>query len=54
LLAEKVTLLRDFAGCLAAVFPSTATVESDVFVAEWEKNKFRSALTDWFPDDLLY
>jgi hypothetical protein len=46
-LGEKVTLLRDFAGGLATVFPSTATVESDFSLMKWEKSKFKFALTDF-------
>jgi hypothetical protein len=44
---EKFTPLRDFAGGLATVSPSTTTVESDFSLMKWQKNKFRSAQTDF-------
>jgi hypothetical protein len=47
LLGEKFMPLRDFAGGLATVSPSTATVESDFSLMKWEKKKFRSAQTDF-------
>jgi hypothetical protein len=54
LLGEKFTLLRDFAGGLATVSPSTATVESDFSLMKWEKNKFRSILSDFSFDGILH
>jgi hypothetical protein len=47
LLGERFTPLRDFAGGLATVSPSTATVESDFSLTKWEKNKFRISQTDF-------
>jgi hypothetical protein len=54
LLGEKSTPLRAFAGGLAAVSPSTATVESDFSLMKWEKNKFRSAQTDFSVEGILH
>jgi hypothetical protein len=45
-LGEKFTLLRDFAGGFATVFPSSTTVDSDFSLCNWEKNKVRSALIE--------
>jgi hypothetical protein len=53
LLGEKFTPLRDFAGGLATVSPSTATVEPDFSPMKWEKNKFRSAQTDFSLEGIL-
>jgi hypothetical protein len=47
LLGEKFTLLRDFAGGIATLFPSSATVKSGFFLIKWENNELRSALTDF-------
>jgi hypothetical protein len=54
MLGEKFTPLRDFAGGLATVSPSTATVESDFSLIKWEKNKFRSAPTDFSLEGILH
>jgi hypothetical protein len=54
LLREKSTLLRDFAGGLSTVFPSTAAVESDFSLIKWGKDEFRSALTDCFLQGTLH
>jgi hypothetical protein len=54
LLGEKFTLLRDFAGGLATVFPSTAAVESDFSLIKWEKNELRSALTEFSLEGILH
>jgi hypothetical protein len=43
LLGEKFTPRRAFAGGLATVSPSIATVESDFSLMKWETNMFRSA-----------
>jgi hypothetical protein len=47
-------LLRDFAGGLATVFPSTAAAESDFSQIRWEKNEFRSALADFPLEGILH
>jgi hypothetical protein len=46
--------LVDFAGGLATIFPRTATVESDFSVIGWEKDIYRSALTDFSLEGLLH
>jgi hypothetical protein len=54
MLGEKFTPLRDFAGGLATVSPSAATVESDFSLMNWEKNKFRRAQTDFSLKGILH
>jgi hypothetical protein len=44
-LEKKFTLLRDIAGGLVTVLPSTPTVESDFSQIKWKMNEFRSART---------
>jgi hypothetical protein len=39
--------LRRFCGCLLTAFPNTATVESDISVIGWEKDDYRTSLTDF-------
>jgi hypothetical protein len=53
LLGEKFTPLCDFADGLATVSPGTATAESDFSLMKWEKNKFRSAQTDFSLEGIL-
>jgi hypothetical protein len=50
MLGKKFTSLHNFTDRLAAVFPSTVPVESDISVIKWEKNEFRSSLTDFSPE----
>jgi hypothetical protein len=54
LLGDRFTPLRDFAGGLATVLPSAATVESDFSLMKWEKNKFRSVQTDLSLEGILH
>jgi hypothetical protein len=54
LMGEKFTPLRDFAGGLVTVSPSSAAVESDFSLLKWEKNKFRSAQTDFSLKGILH
>jgi hypothetical protein len=53
-LGEKFTLLRRLAGGLATMFPSTAAVGSYFSLIKWEKNEFRSALTDLSLEGILH
>jgi hypothetical protein len=39
-------VLKDFCGCLATVFPNTASVESDFSQLAWEKDEYRMSITD--------
>jgi hypothetical protein len=39
--------LVEFCGGLATIFPNTATIESDFAVLRWEKDDFRSDLSDF-------
>ena len=39
-------ILRQFCGGLATVFANTSNVESDFSILKWEKDEFRSSLTD--------
>jgi hypothetical protein len=54
LLGKKLISLRNFTGGLATVFPSTAPVESDFSLIKWEKNEFRSSLTDFSLEGILH
>ena len=42
-----------FAGGLAAIFPNTASVESDFSQLKWEKDDFRHSLTDFSLEGIL-
>ncbi len=46
--------LKRFFGGLATVFPGTATVESDFSLINWEKDDFRSSLTDLSLEGILH
>ena len=46
--------LKEFCGGLATVFPGTATVESDFSVLNYEKNIYRTALTDFSLEGILH
>jgi hypothetical protein len=54
ILEERFEELVEFSGGLATIFPSTATVESDFSVIGWEKDIYRSALTDFSLEGLLH
>ena len=45
-LEGRLVHLKEFCAGLATVFPGTATVESDFSIINFEKNIYRSALTD--------
>jgi hypothetical protein len=45
-LQNKYLLLERFVGGLATISPGTSTVESDLSVVKYEKNKNRMSLTD--------
>lgn len=47
-------LLHQFCGDFASTFPNTATVESDFSVIGWEKNEYRTSLTDFSLEGILY
>ena len=38
--------LKEFYGCLAMIFPGTATVESDFSIINYKKNEYRTTLAD--------
>ena len=44
--ALNFTILPDFCGGIASVFPNTATVESDFSILGWEADEYRRSLTD--------
>lgn len=46
--------LRDFCGGIATAFPGTSTVESDFSVVKFEKDEYRSALTDFSLEGILH
>ena len=41
---RNLDILKDFCGCLATIFPNTASVESDF--SPWEKDEYRISITD--------
>ena len=50
----KFDPLKDFFGGLGSVFPGTATVESDFSLINWEKDAYRSWLTDLSLEGILH
>ena len=44
--SSEFTVLRDFCGGIASVFPNTATVESDFSILGWEADEYRRSLTN--------
>lgn len=46
-LGSRFIDLCEFCGCIATIFPGTATVESDFSVLRWEKDNFRKSLSDF-------
>ena len=46
--------LKEFCGGLATVFPGTATVESDFSIVNYEKNEYRTSLTDLSLEGILH
>ena len=46
--------LRDFCGGLSTAFPSTSTVESDFSLVKWEKDEYRTSLTDLSLEGILH
>ena len=46
--------LKEFCGGLGTVFPGTATVKSDFSVMNYEKNDYRTALTDLSLEGILH
>jgi hypothetical protein len=51
---ERFSDLRRFCGGLATAFPNTATVESDFSVIGWEKDEYRTSLTDFSLESILH
>ena len=43
---RNLDILKDFCGCLATVFPNTASVDSDFSQLAWEKDEYRMSITD--------
>ena len=46
--------LRDFCGGLSTAFPTTSTVESDFSLIKWEKDEYRTSLTDLSLEGILH
>ena len=46
--------MKEFCGGLATVYPGTATVESDFSIVNYEKNDYRTALTNLSLEGLLH
>jgi hypothetical protein len=54
LLVPRTPLLCEFVGGLASVFPGTSTVEADFSVIGWEKDEYRTALTNFSLEGILH
>src|SRR5213078_1842243 len=44
--SSEFTVLRDFCGGIASVFPNTAAVESDFSILGWEADEYRKSLNN--------
>jgi hypothetical protein len=53
-LQNTYPLLERFVGGLATIFPGRSTVESDLAVMKYEKNKNRMSLTDASLEEILH
>ena len=53
ILGTQFQKLKRLCGRFASVFPGTSTVESDFSVIGWEKNEYRTALTDFSLEGIL-
>ena len=53
ILGTQFQKLKRLCGGFASVFPRTSTVESDFSVIGWEKNEYRTALTDFSLEGIL-
>ena len=54
MLVDRYPLLCSFIAGLATVFPGTSTVESDFSVIGWEKDDYRTSLTDFSLEGVLH
>ena len=54
ILDSRFPLLCQFVGGLASVFPGTSTVESNFSVIGWEKNEYRTSLTNFSLEGILH
>ena len=46
--------LKEFCGGMGTVFPGTANVESDFSIVNFEKNDYRTALTDLSVEGIMH
>ena len=53
ILGTRFPKLKRLCGGFASVFPGTSTVESDFSVIGWEKNEYRTGLTDFSLEGIL-
>lgn len=51
---NKFAAIKEFCGGLATIFPGTATVESDFSIVNYEKDQYRTALTDFSLEGILH
>ena len=51
---SRFAALQQFCGDLASTFPNTSTVESDFSVIGWEKDEYRTAMTDFSLEGILH
>lgn len=51
---NKFPHLVEFCGAFATILPNTASVESDFSIINWEKDSFRTGLTDFALDGIMH
>jgi hypothetical protein len=54
MLVDRYPLLCSFIAGLATVLPGTTTVQSDFSVIGWEKDDYRTSLTDFSLEGALH
>jgi hypothetical protein len=54
MLVPQFPLLSKFVGGLVSVFPGTSTVEADFSVIGWEKDDYRTSLTNFSLEGILH
>ena len=53
-ISELYKNLKEFTAGLSCIFPGTAAVESDFSIIGYEKNDYRSNLTDFSLEGILH
>ena len=50
---ESFPYLKEFCGNMSTIFPNTSTVESDFSLINYEKNQYRTSMTDLILEGIL-